>query len=498
MYTTPLPTNRFGTPEWISILLFLVLYTWGLDRFPLVAMDEPWLSLYAEQEFGSQTHTDLTSTIQYKLFFLHPLFVQAFQAIFGVSLAVARIPALLSCIGSLIALWKIAQFMNWTASTRHILYAGFLFSNSSIVMFHWVRPEAMVVLWLSWAMYFLLRAWQNNDQKYAFLTGFSLALGVITHPFAAVLVIGAAAAIVAAFERRWNMLTYFILGGIPVLLIMVGKAVIMDWEYVQHFLTDHLQDRITEAEDGNIFERTWFLFWHYSMGIKRAPILLAEMGVVILSLFFAVRNKPYRLFSVFGLVSLLTGLILINPFRRRYFVIIAMIALILIALWMEDRKSLSRWMQRAVLAAVAGFILNSAAGTGYFLWLNKNNTPFNQIETFWRQQFTDQNVLIVGPIQFWTAFHDKYFVTNVHDFPLRGSANMEALLKTGEPYYIFVAESLLQDVSPTTGEPSQYGVDPFYTTSAEYAEEHGVPVATQETTGYGKLTLYRVDRNAAH
>src|SRR5690606_11815275 len=107
------------------------------------AVDELWLSLYAVQEFGSPTFPELTSTIQYKLFFLFPLAVQAVQSVLGISLWAARFPALLCALGSLVALWQVARLMNWSSASRYLLYLGFIFSNSSIVMFHWARPEGM-------------------------------------------------------------------------------------------------------------------------------------------------------------------------------------------------------------------------------------------------------------------------------------------------------------------------------------------------------------------
>lgn len=477
---------------YLFTILFLGAYSLFLDLIPSIAMDEGWFAFYAADQWGLNPFPALHSTIQYKLFFLYPMLCGLWFKGFGISLTGMRLIAVifgaLGCLGLYKLLLKRVHSV-WLVGLGILLYAT---SNMTLVTARWGRPEGIIVTGLIWVLYFILTAYQTQKNKAYLWAGLLSGLMVLVHPYSIVALIGIVAFLITLQGKgHRNAIGYFILGGTPILALFLINMLWINWDYTQaHFLT-HITERLAVASPKASFMDRVIYFWEsYTLGIKRLYILLFELGILIWTGIRYRKDVVLRGLSMAGLVTLIVGLVILSPFRRRYFGIVMTVSIITTIFAMA--KEAGKWTRYTLGMAVLIYFLNNLAGDIVYLHRQAQNTSYTYITEELRR-IIPQNAKVATLIQFWIPLHTQFCVTNITDFPIQGAPSIDDLLENGGIDYVVYSDFLNQNVSGTTGEKAigeAASIDDFATTLSEKVVPYWKKVAAISTHPFGEIGVY--------
>jgi len=432
---------------WLFSLGYLLIFFLKLDSIPMIAMDEGWNAFYAYDEFLDNPYF-LHSNVFNPLFFLYYFLLSIWMKFFGVSLFVVRSLNVILGLTGVIGLYKLFKRIT---QNKLIITAGlltFLMTNIVVVTFRWGRPEGMVLVLLIWALYFILKAFQDKSPKCLFWTGILMGLMVATHPYSGIVVL-ATLFILWKFKLNFfNSYQYFIYGGVCIISILVIKLgvksnfniqnTLLLFENLQFFSRVRLDTSYLSVLDGIIY------FWQsYTLGFKRVYILIFEIGILIIGVIKYRKDALISNLSWMGLLTFIIGLVLLNPFRRRYMGIV-MIFSVITSILMIVREKTS--FKKIIIVALILYFTNNMLGNGYYIHKHFNNTSYSEITHQLRTEIP-KGSKIMAPIQFWIALHPFYTITDIHD-QLRSDTISN---KLNEVDYIISSPFFLKNVSPTTG-----------------------------------------------
>jgi hypothetical protein len=482
----------------IVSLIYALLYLPTLDIMPQVAMDEGWNALYAAQEFNLLPYAELKTIIQYKLFFVYYLLAFPFLKIFGISLWSIRFFAFTCGLAGLFGIHKISTYLKWPPLARIAAYGAYIFSNISLVIFHWGRPEALLTVGYVFFVYFLLKGTIDNNKLAWFSTGF-LSVGlVMSHPFSVIIGVPLGCLLIARLIKKdYTPLVYVVLGTLPLLCVFSINAFYINWDYTNQLFIGHITDRLSITSHTSLVDRAILFFNHYTLGIKRLYIFVFEVGILCYGLLSKKSSQATKTISFFGLAMFITGLLVFSPFRRRYFCLIAINSILVLG---DVIKNISFSKQRkiAFIIIIGLFFGNTMAGDAYYIYKNYRNTPYRQLTHSLQNLGIPKTASILSPIHFWLPFHNYYAISNVHHFPGLGYPSYQDLLDKKDIDYILTAPYLLNNNSPTTGQKStvhQMNKSPFLLALKTYTETHCELISSVTAPPYGTLFLYKTIKN---
>ena len=474
---------------WLFSLGYLLIFFLKLDSIPMIAMDEGWNAFYAYDEFLDNPYS-LGTTIQYKLFFFYYILLAGWMKLFGISLFVVRSLNVVLGLAGLIGLY---QLFKQITQNKLIITAGlltFLMTNIVVVTFRWGRPEGMVLVLLVWALFFLVKAVQNNQPKQLFWGGLLLGLMVFTHPYSILVVL-------AIFLVLWRLpLTtllsyrYLIYGGSIVVSIILIKGLIFDLDYLQTHFFDHISQRLIFSGSTNLLDSFIYFWQSYTLGVKRLYILIFEIGILIIGVFKYRKDALISNLSWMGLLTFMIGLVLLNPFRRRYMGIVMIFSVITSILMIARKKTV---FKKFIITALMIYFSNNVLGNAYYIYKQIKNTSYAEI-TNQLQTKIPKGSKIMAPIQFWIALHPFYTITDIHD-----QIGADAILnKLNQVDYIVSSPFFLKNVSPTTGGDAigyDLSKNSFHNTLIKVTQSHSwIKQKKIIATPYDTISIYKQER----
>lgn len=427
----------------IFCIAYLGIFFLKLDSIPMIAMDEGWNAFYAYDTFGSNPY-ELSSTIQYKLFFLYYLFLSIWIKWFGISLIAVRSLAVIIGLVGLIGFYKCLSRLTVHRGIVILGMTTFTMTNIAVVIFRWGRPEALVLVLLIWALFFLIKAIQLNNETQLIGVGLFMGLMVITHPYSGIMVIAFLAMAWRLPLKPIQAYRSFILGGGIIAFFILMKAIFWDLEYVKTHFFNHISERLIVANsEKSILENVSYFLESYTLGIKRLYIFLFELGALLLGITRYRKQSLISNLSWLGLLTLIAGLIFISPFRRRYMGIVMIIS-ILVGLLIGTHSQ--KKVKPILVAALIIYFFNNMAGNIVYVAKQRHNIAYSDVTTK-LNSVIPTNARIIAPIQFWIALHPFYVVTDIHD----QLKNNKVDSQLADSDYIVTSPYFVRNVSPTTG-----------------------------------------------
>ncbi len=461
-----------------AISLYAILFLPFIEQIPKITLDENWI--------GNTAHTFTVETrfgntvpgwdpLEY--FYLLPFFIGTLFKIFGTTVLTARLIMVAIGLIALFGFLLILDHIDLSYRIRFGLTLLFITGQSFYIHFRWLRPEGLVLAFLIWSVAFWL-------QSRYFWSALCIGLAISTHPIALIWGIPFWAGMVwnlLSFRNQKKEFLFSLLGGI-LPLILLGLL----WTF-KGIPTPFLSERSIASQSNPL------LFWGYNFiqfiktycqGWKRTGLFLVESGILIAGLFFWKTERRIFWFSFLGLFSFLFGIVFVNPFRRRYFVMIVIYSLIVMAFlikWLNQRQALWKWVCACILIFYG---LNNAAGIGYLWAKGRQTTPYSEI----REKiipFIPKGSSILTHLEFWFPFQDYTVITDPKN-----------LLKGSPVDYVVMTDIFSKALSPITEAPSihekQVRDTPFDSHIMDLIHQKGHKVFSFATNGYGTIEVWKL------
>jgi len=470
----------------LSALYFLIGFTF-LDSLPLIAIDESWI---ANTAHNFATGNGLINTVPgyhgQQFFMFHTLCVSFFFKLFGTSLWVGRLCGVV--LGWLGLIGMIQILNRFKISPPIILLGGLLFlvSNVFFIIFRWIRPEGFVVAMLIWSLFCLIKAWQDNTPHFLMITGFFSSMATMSHPHGVTMGIcfGLGILYYCYFNRSVAPMVYF-LGGVLITLSLVCLNLFLrDMTFLDFVRLRFSDNRLTFQSQNyllGIYANFVQLFQSYTLGWKRLFILVCELSFLGIGLTQYKKNTPLFFLSLLGVISLFMGVLVIDPFRRRYFGMIIFVSILCLCLLLNQLGPKKR---RLGFGIAILYLLNNLAGDGYLALKQMHTTPFSIIESAVRTHIPS-GARVMTHLELWLAAPHTT-VIRANDHPETESLD-----------YVLITPHFAKAISPTTLDQTDfYDVrsheTDLYTTLHQYASQHGQLVHSIPTVGYDTIQIWKI------
>lgn len=493
-----------GTPVWLRAVAAFVLCVAVqlplLTTVPQITVDEPW---YANTAYNfTQGHGLVNTNTGWRggdEFFLHTVLLAGFFQISDATLGWGRLFSVL--LGALATALFVRLCARLDLRGSHVALGVLLlvFGNVFYMVFRRIRPEVVVVACTILSLFFLVRA-VGSDRRGAFFgTGLFVSAACLAHPNGAILIGLMGLAVLGHVVRVRNAhgAVYFICGvALPMTALVVHITQFRDVPLLA-FITEMFvgSKRVAIADSGfisGVFANIGLFVGDYSLGIKRAYILIFEVGVLVVGVVVGVRRRELRLISWLGLGYLAIALVFLRPFHRIGFVVVIIFTLVAFLLLL-DTLPLRSFARRGLLVAGLLYLGNNVAGDGYVLHRGREWSNYEVLAG----QIEDQipaHATVVCNMAFWFPLRDHTVYTHSTHWGFTSYENLRALLDSGDLDYAVLSDYILDGISPTTGEKTVYPIRHrrFYDELRPYLETQGTRVATIPTHGYGEIEIWKL------
>lgn len=172
----------------LTLTFFVIFYSFALDKYPLVWVDEPWLAEASWNWIKIHKFVNLTFTGYYGFDileigypFFHLLLALVFK-IFGLKIIPARALSVLFSLFTLITVYYLVKQIYDNNKNTALLAVVILIVNP--VFFQCsreIRQESIVTFLIVLSFYLLVKAVNTQKLIYYFICGISSGLGILTH-----------------------------------------------------------------------------------------------------------------------------------------------------------------------------------------------------------------------------------------------------------------------------------------------------------------------------
>lgn len=486
-----------------SIVLYLLLQLFFLDRVTNIWIDEPW---YANTSFNFSQGKGLVDTAVGSagggIFnFLYPLGLGIFFKAFGTSLVTAR---LFSVLVGLIALLGIIQILRSLRLDNKFVFFGSLiytFCSVNYIVFRTARPEALEVGLIIWGLYFLILGFIKSQNQSYFWSGLIASASFLCHPNATIYIFLFFATVlsISVSQSKFSFISYFLLGGSITLLAFILYIAFFFQESIPAFIERVMYRSAGGSE--SFFESVWENLSQfvqlYTLGIKRILVFLVELGVLIWGLFYFRKDKVLFIVSSIGLSSFLMGILFLRPFSTRGFVAILIFSLIALSLIISKIQfSKQDKLSMALLVIFGLYFLNNFTGNLYLIHRDYKNTSYSYVDSEIDRIVPDRTK-VVTLLNFWfplknnTIYHSykRWHTTSYNDF--------DDLLNSGDVEYAVISDYLSKNGTATSGRDEEPGVykakKEYYDKVRNFAELNGERIKTIKTNNYGNIEVWKMN-----
>lgn len=241
--------------EWdYKFLVFLFItamfYFFALSKYPVVWVDEPWVSEPAWNFIKFGKFINLTFTGYYKKemwdlicpAFHFPL-IAAFKA-FGLSIIAARSISVILALLTLVLVYNLIKLLRGNASSALV---GAVFLACNPVFFQCarqIRSEAYVAFFAVAGFYFFMKAVQNQKWFNYFICGIFAGGSLLCHPNGLFVIF--TFFIIMLFKNPKNILYYFL----GVLIITIGwfLFILANFDVFKYQILDQFSERMSFAK----------------------------------------------------------------------------------------------------------------------------------------------------------------------------------------------------------------------------------------------------------
>lgn len=478
----------------LLILIFIVFYSFFLDRFPTAQMDEPW---YANTAYNFAEGNGFTNTlVGYRggdVFVLYTFITGIFFKVFNCTLFITRLVSIIGGIIAAIYVLKISDKLNLKQPEKYLIFTAFTFGNVFYIIFRSGRPEGWIITFGIITIYYMLKLIAKKQRStFLYLSLFS-ACAFLVHPNGVLFLINAYILVVIELSKQKKIKEIFVFIISNVLFIAIPFIfVFSDPSKLEEFLIQAQHRNAISDENKSIIENLTTFVNSYVLGIKRLYILVFEIGLLLLAFVFG-KSKNIKYISGFGLLNFLISMVIFNPYISRSFsqiIIFSIVSMILITSALSHQKMI----YKGIMVLFVFYTLNNFVGDLYVLYQNKNNTSYAQLANKLTSEIKnlDDQTTIAGNIEFWYPFKDSRFFNSFTNFTYKEYPSIDHLIESKEIDYIVLGSFKLEGKSPTVGreELIPKDVQIFYEKMMNYTSERGKLVEKFNAKQYGEISIW--------
>lgn len=477
--------------SWIALSILLSLFYLAvelplLDSLPIILTDESWYANTAYNWIQGQglinTNTGWRGGDQ---LFLWTIFNGAFFKLLGTSLYIGRLASVLL---GLVSLWGLIASLKKLAVSKYgvvLTSSLWIFSNVFYILFRRLRPESLLISLSIWALYFLICHLQSKRRMPIFISSLFIGLSVLSHPNGVIMII-----IVGLFllleEGRWKNILVYSSG-----LLLMAVFFVLGWQLLKDvsflsFIQEMLHDKRTSVSGNPL---TTFIINcrdiipAYTLGLKRAYMLCAELGILVYGLFYY-KSKPLTAkLSLLGLLYFFTAFLLLNPFFRAGFGVIIIFSFLVFA-------TLCDTLYKPLILL---YFANTLAGDIFLVKKDYRNTSFETL-SHTLAAIVPKNSIVLTHIQFWFPFKDSQNYNSNTNWSTTPYKDVSEFAQKSHIDYVVITDEFAKEISPTTGKKQDLyagGFGAYYTKALKIAQK-GTLIKTIPAQGYGVIQVWKL------
>lgn len=306
-------TNTHGKYSVLIVILYGVIMLFGLDKTPLVWLDEVTLNSPA---YELVTHGKLRSGV----FADNPLFKESYYwqppgqplltslsyKVFGFGIWQTRIPQILCAMFMLYVFTALLYRVIGDSTIATISALCFCFDPQFIYTARSGRMDAQCVLFIVCALWFCLRIVENRQIEYiwfAVLCGLSVGVAGLTHPIAIAYGVGFGCVIlIVRYKKPLHIVMYALSAALPLGLWMLTIYLASDYSIFSEQFLKHGSDHIVQL---SLSDKVIAELRRYLHDYKFAPHIPLLFISIILTFFVVFRKSWKSLYSSDNRVAIL-------------------------------------------------------------------------------------------------------------------------------------------------------------------------------------------------
>lgn len=328
----PEPTPRyleFLHEQWVTLSLISLVVMGCVLRFYNITFNSLWIDETATYSFAQHTITEIWGFTAYGSEFNPPLFfwIEHYMLMFGNSELVLRFIPAIAGIATIPIFFLIGRELKDDATG---LIAAFILTISQFAIFYSqeARAYSLLLLFVSIALYFYIRAIDENQTKDWIFMGICTSIAVWTHFYAAIVIVPMFLSMLWIYRKNIlqpiKTIGIFIVTTFPLIIATVGlfmKRVSSPPTYGVKGL-DLIQNTMLTIGNFNVYME-WFI------------IGLICFGLYVL---FVKERKYFYTFILFILIGFAVSIIFSYsiPMLPRYLIVMLPVFFIIIAYGISD------------------------------------------------------------------------------------------------------------------------------------------------------------------
>ena len=321
--------NKFITDHWVILSLISLVIVGCILRFYNLAFNSLWIDETATYLFAQHTFMEIWGFTASGGEFNPPLFfwVEHFMIVFGNSEFVLRFIPAIAGIATIPAFFLIGRELKDDATG---LIAAFILTISQFAIFYSqeARAYALLLFFVSIALYFFIRSIDKNNIRDWILTGVFSSIAVWTHFYAAIVIVPMFLSMLWIYRRQLlrpiSTIVVFIICTIPLIIATIGlfaKRVSSSPTYGAKGI-DLIQSTMLTIGNFNIYME-WFI------------IGLICFGMYVI---YIKERKYFYTFLLFIIIGFVVSIIFSYsiPMLPRYLIVMLPVFFIVIAYGISD------------------------------------------------------------------------------------------------------------------------------------------------------------------
>jgi 4-amino-4-deoxy-L-arabinose transferase-like glycosyltransferase len=494
------PASRFTVLSLILLAGYAASQLPMLTQAPNVLIDEPW---YASISHCWLTHGVLRDLIgQDSWISLYPVLMAGPFAMAGTDLLVARLVSVLAGALALLGFLGIVRYLRLPGAATLLCGAVFVLSNVVYAIARTVRPEMWVLAFLAWAVLLLLKAIDTSEPRYFFGAALLASLAFWCHPAPAIFIflLGLYALARSVRLRKAGPVLGVIAGflivfGLMVLFILFVKKA-NPIEIFGLWTSRTAGGETGPASAGVLRDNLTSFFSTYTMGWRRAYIVLFEFGLLAVGLLYIRRDRRIFAVSMLALSYFVLGSVFLKPFTSRMYSPVLLLCLVLYALLLHRYWFNGALARKLLLAAGALYLLNNAAGDAFLLYRDRHNTPYGAIEQRINAAVPDGK-LVAAECWYWFALRNNEAYYEYHRWRDTPYDSVESLIASGKIEYVVLSGFGVEITNISTtgrvdeGSKGHKKRRHFHEAVKAFAEKNGKLVDSFEAKPYGVIRIWK-------
>ncbi|HEX3009816.1 MAG TPA: glycosyltransferase family 39 protein [Bacteroidales bacterium] len=475
-----------------TYLLFQSLY---VNRVPDVMVDEPW---YGNTAYNFSQTSHFVNTCPGSnggdVFIVYTFIMGSFYKLFGCSLFVTRIVSVLGGLLALLGMFSILRLFKIKPFAVGMICLMFVFSNVFFIVSRSGRPEAFILAFGLWSVFFAFRYYSHRNRLRDVL--FSALFGVLalgSHPHGAMFLASAAIIflLISVEEKNVKPVANFALAS-----AVMGIALVI---IVYITLGERSKDILAQFSSRNSFSNNLSIasnisnfFSQYTLGIKRLYILLFEMGVILMSFLYFRRGSLYLKALVYSVVVVVTfSFLIFNPYSARHFGEVAVFSMLILAVLVN---TLQVRTIKVLYLFSALYLLNNMAGDIYLLARKAKNVSYDQLSHEIDKAVPDDAVTI-SMLEFWFPLKDNESYNQYTRWEKMKYKSMEELIASKKTKYIILSDLVSLKKTGTSGRERKMSVrfKGYFDKVNQIVVNMGVLEKEIKTDTYGTVRIWKVN-----